>query len=188
MKQLTETKHLTAAELEVGLPEIQKSPKNHGELKLLCRRPQANEREVLQEGTLDVTEGLIGDNWKTRGSTLSEDGGPHPEMQLNIMNARAIALIAQEKNRWQLAGDQLFLDLDLSADNLPPGTQLQVGSAIIEVTAMPHLGCKKFVARFGLDAMKFVNSEIGKQMHLRGINAKVMKSGRIRVGDRAVKC
>jgi MOSC domain-containing protein YiiM len=108
-------------------------------------------------------------------------------MQLNIMNARVIALVAQERARWQLAGDQLFIDMDLSAENLPPGTRLALGSAVIEVTDQPHNGCKKFVARFGLDAMKFVNSDLGKQLHLRGINAKVVRGGIIRVGDSAKK-
>lgn len=104
-------------------------------------------------------------------------------MQLNIMNSRVIALVAQDKNRWQLAGDQLFIDIDLSAENLPPGTQLAFGSAVIEVTNQPHNGCKKFVAPFGLDTMKFVNSPVGKQLCLRGINAKVVQPGVIRVGD-----
>ncbi len=137
----------------------------------------------MEEGTLDLTEGLIGDNWRTRGSSRTNNGFGHPEMQLNIMNARAIALIAQERERWKLAGDQLFVDFDLSDENLPPQTRLKIGSAIIEVTAIPHNGCKKFVSRFGLDAMKFVNSPIGKQLHLRGINAKVIKPGKIRTGD-----
>jgi MOSC domain-containing protein YiiM len=104
-------------------------------------------------------------------------------MQLNIMNSRAIALVAQDKDRWQLAGDQLFVDLDLSDANLPPGSRLVLGGAVIEVTDPPHTGCKKFTARFGLDAMKFVNSPVGTQLHLRGINAKVVQPGVIRVGD-----
>jgi MOSC domain-containing protein YiiM len=104
-------------------------------------------------------------------------------MQLNIMNSRVIALLAQDKDRWPLAGDQLFIDMDLSAENLPPGTRLALGSAMIEVTDQPHTGCKKFMERFGLDAMKFVNSPVGKQLHLRGINAKVVQPGLIQVGD-----
>lgn len=171
------------AQLEAGLDEIRQSPKDNGVLELIVRRPKVNEREVLEEGDLDLTEGLIGDNWRTRGSSRTKNGFGHPEMQLNIMNSRTIALIAQERERWKLAGDQLYVDLDLSDENLPPQTRLKIGSAIIEVTAIPHTGCKKFVSRFGLDAMKFVNSEVGKQLHLRGINAKVVEVGTIRVGD-----
>jgi len=174
-------------ELEAGLDEIRQSPKDEGRLELIVRRPQTDEREVLEEGELDLVEGLVGDNWRTRGSSRTADGSSHPDMQLNIMNSRVIALVAQARDRWQLAGDQLFIDMDLSAANLPPGTQLALGSAVIEVTDQPHTGCGKFVARFGPDAMKFVNSPVGNQFHLRGINAKVVQPGVIRVGDVAKK-
>ncbi|MEW6737302.1 MAG: MOSC domain-containing protein [Acidobacteriota bacterium] len=180
---MVEVKHLTMEELEAGLTEIRQSPKDQGMLKLIVRRPKIDQREILEEGELDLMEGLVGDSWRTRGSSRTSDGSSHPDMQLNIMNSRVIALVAQDKDRWQLAGDQLFIDLDLSAENLPPGSQLALGSAVIEVTDQPHTGCKKFVARFGLDAMKFVNSPVGKQLHLRGINAKVVQPGKIRVGD-----
>lgn len=176
-------KHLTREELEAGLDEIRRSPKDEGRLELIVRRPASNEREVLPEGVLHLSEGLVGDSWSTRGSSRTEDGSSHPEMQLNIMNSRVIALVAQDRERWPLAGDQLFIDIDLSADNLPAGTRLALGSAVIEVTAQPHNGCKKFVARFGLEAMKFVNSPVGKQLHLRGINARVVQAGVIRVGQ-----
>lgn len=175
-------KHLTMEELEAGLDEIRQSPKDEGILELIVRRPQTDGREVLEEGELNPSEGLVGDSWRKRGSSRTTDGSSHPDMQLNIMNARAIALMARHKNRWSLAGDQLFIDMDLSAENLPAGTRLALGSAIIEVTAQPHTGCKKFVARFGLDAMKFVNSPVGKQLRLRGINARVIQPGVIRVG------
>lgn len=120
-------------------------------------------------------------------SSRTTDGSPHPEMQINIMNARVTALVAQDKSRWHLAGDQLYLDMDLSDENLPAGTQLAIGSAVIEVTPPPHAGCKKFVARFGLYAMKFVNSAVGRELHLRGVSAKVVKAGVIRLGDVAKK-
>jgi hypothetical protein len=176
-------RHLNMAELEAGLDEIRRSPKNEGRLEMIVRRPAVDQREVLHEGKLDLADGLLGDSWKTRGSSRTADGAAHPEMQLNLMNARVVALLAQDKERWQLAGDQLFVDLDLSEENLPPGSQLAIGEAVIEVTAQPHTGCQKFVSRFGLDAMKFVNSPLGKQLHLRGINAKVVQPGVIRAGD-----
>jgi hypothetical protein len=176
-------KHLTMTELEAGLEAIRQSPKDGGVLELIVRRPQVGAREVLDEGQLDVAQGLLGDNWRTRSSSRTADGSAHPDMQLNIMNARMIALVAQEKARWPLAGDQLFIDLDLSADNVPPGTLLALGSAVIAVTVQPHTGCKKFAARFGLEALQFVSTTLGKQLNLRGINARVVHPGVIRVGD-----
>jgi MOSC domain-containing protein YiiM len=180
-------KHLKLEELEAGLDEIRQSPKDTGVLELIVRRPQVEERAVLEKGELDLVEGLVGDNWRTRGSSRTADGSSHPDMQLTLMNARSITLMAQEKNRWQLAGDQLYIDMDLSSNNMPPGTQLVLGSAVVEVTNQPHNGCKKFAARFGADALKFVNSSVGTTLHLRGIYAKVVQSGMIRVGDVARK-
>ena len=171
--------HLTKEQLEAGLDIIFQSPKKEGALALIVRRPVSEQREVLATATLDIIEGLVGDNWRARGCSATDDGSAHPDMQLNIMNARVINLVAQTKERWPLAGDQLYVDLDLSDENLPPGTRLAIGDAIIEVTAEPHTGCKKFVARFGLEAMKFVNSGLGKKINFRGINAKVIQSGQI---------
>ena len=176
-------KHLTMEELEAGLDAIREAPKDEGVLRLIVRRPQIEEREVLQEGELHPAEGLVGDSWLTRGSSSTADGSANPDMQLNIMNARVIALVARDRDRWQLAGDQLFIDMDLGVENLPAGTQLAIGSAVIEVTPPPHTGCKKFVSRFGLDAMKFVNSAVGRELHLRGINARVIQPGVIRIGQ-----
>jgi MOSC domain-containing protein YiiM len=176
-------KQLAIAELEAGLGEIRNSPKDNGVLEMIVRRPVEGEREVLQEGELDLTEGLVGDNWRVRGSRHTPDGSAHPDCQVNLMNSRVIALIAGERPRWALAGDQLLVDLDMSAENLPSGTRLALGSAVIEVTPEPHTGCKKFLARFGVDAVKFVNSSLGKKLQLRGINAKVVRPGVIRVGD-----
>lgn len=184
---MTEVKFLTKEELEAGLPVIRQAPKNEGELTLIVRRPAVDARELLTEAELDLVVGLIGDTWKNRSSSRTEDGSPHPDMQLNIINTRAIALISPDEARRPLAGDQLFLDLDLSKENLPAGTRLALGTAVIEVTAQPHTGCKKFVERFGVEAMKFVNSPVGRELCLRGINARVVQPGVIRVGDRAKK-
>lgn len=180
-------RHLSMPELEAGLDHIRNSPKDDGTLELIVRRPQTEHREVLDEAELDTEKGLIGDNWIFRKSTRTSDGSPHPDTQINIMNVRAVALVAQERERWPLAGDQLYLDLDLSKSNLPVGSRISLGTAILEVTPPPHTGCQKFVVRFGLDAMKFVNSEIGRELGLRGINAKVVQSGIIRIGQTAKK-
>ena len=175
-------KQLSMEELEAGLDEIRRSPKENGVLMLIVRRPRARERQVLDERTLDLVQGLVGDSWSTRPSSRTPDGSPHPDMQLNIINARVAALVAQHPDRWALAGDQLYIDMDLSAENLPAGTRLALGSAIVEVTAEPHTGCAQFVSRFGVDAMKFVNSPVGRELHLRGINARVVQPGVVQVG------
>jgi hypothetical protein len=181
---MTQTiKQLSWAELEAGLDHIRESPADEGRLQLIVRRPRIGEREILETGELDIVEGLVGDTWQMRKSLRTTDGSAHPDMQLNIMNARAAALVAQDPNRWALAGDQLFLDLDLRPENLPAGTRLAIGSAVIEITDQPHTGCAKFVERFGVDAMKFVNSTVGRQLNLRGVNAKVVKAGTIHAGD-----
>ena len=156
-------------------------------LELIVRRPAVDDREILETAELHLDEGLVGDSWQRRRSKTTTDGSPNPLMQLNIMNSRVTALVAQDKDRWQLAGDQLYLDMDLSEKNVPAGTRLSLGSAIIEVTPPPHLGCQKFVARFGMDAMKFVNSPVGRELHLRGVNARVIQGGVIRLGDVARK-
>ena len=177
---MTKVRHLTTEEIEKNLDRVIESPKDDGTLDLIVRRPLENEREILETGELDTEKGLIGDDWFA-------DDDREPEAQIAIMNSRIIALLAQSDERWKLAGDQLFIDLNLTDENLPHGTRLAIGSAVIEVTRQPHNGCKKFVERFGLDAMKFVNSPVGKQYHLRGIYAKVVQSGTIRRGDTVQK-
>ena len=179
--------HLTTEQIEQGLDFVLQSPKDNAVIKLIVRRPKIGEREVLEKGEIDLEVGLVGDCWKTRGSSRTTDGFGHPDMQLNLMNTRIIDLIAQDKERWKLAGDQFFVDLDLSEENIPPGTRLSIGTATIERTEIPHLGCKKFIDRFGKDAMRFVNSDMGKSLNLRGINAKVIKPGTVKRGDVIVK-
>ena len=163
--------HMTLSQLEAGLNELRNSPQDAGILKLIVRRPNVGVREVLESAELHLADGLVGDNWKTRGNSQTSDGASDPEKQLNIMNSRAIALVAQHPDRWPLAGDQLYIDLNLGPANLPPGTHLQIGSAVIQVTSPPHTGCSKFMARFGRDATLFVNSPGGRELNLRGINA-----------------
>ncbi len=171
----------TTNELISGLEHIRQSPKDGGVLKLIVRRPQVDQREVVESAGLDLKTGLVGDNWKERGAAPSVD------RQLTLMNIRVIALLSPEEDRWPLAGDQLYLDLDLSAENLPAGSRLALGEAVIEVTAPPHTGCSKFSERFGPEAVQFVNSPVGKELHLRGVNARVVQAGAIRVGDKVRK-
>jgi len=171
---------LSTSELEAGIDGIKLSPKDSGVVEKIVCRPAVGERRELDAAQLDIQMGLIGDNWAKR---VFGKFHPNPDMQLNLMNARAIALIARSPERWQLAGDQFYVNLDLSPDNLPPGTQLLIGAAIIEVTAEPHLGCSKFIARFGRDAALFVNSDAGKALNMRGINARVIQSGKVELGS-----
>ena len=179
--------HLTQAELEAGLAGIRLAPKDAGTLDLIVRRPHVGERDVIAAGTLDLAVGLVGDTWHMRPSSRTPDHSPHPDMQINVMSSRVIALMAGDRARWPLAGDQLYIDLDLSADNLPPGTGLAIGGAVIEVTAQPHTGCAKFLSRFGVDATNLVNSPLGRTLNLRGINARVTVPGWIRAGDLVTK-
>lgn len=170
--------HLDLPALEAGLDNVRAAPRDRGTVELVVRRPAEDAREELAEATLDPAVGLVGD----RGNGIVD-----AERQLTVMSTRAVALVAQTRDRWSLAGDQLYVDLDLSDGNLPPGTRLEIGSAVVEVTAAPHRGCKKFAARYGLDALRFVNSEVGYALHLRGLNARVVRGGTVRPGDHVVK-
>lgn len=176
-------RHLSTQELEAGLDDVRQAPKDAGALLLVVRRPATGERETLAEGRLDAADGLVGDNWRARGSAAMPDGSADPECQITIMNSRVADIVAQDRARWHLAGDQLYVDMDISRENLPPGTQLAIGDAVLEVSAKPHTGCGKFVHRFGADAMKFVNSAVGRELCLRGINTWVIRPGTVRPGD-----
>lgn len=175
------TVYATPAELEAGLEHLRATPRGEGVVELIVRRPAVDEREVVEEAELDLEDGLVGDSWKARGRS---GGRPsNTNAQVTVMNARATALVAGDRERWPLAGDQLYVDLDLSGEHLPPGTQLEVGTALLEVTEDPHTGCKKFSARFGLEALMFVNSPDGRALNLRGINTRIVRPGTVRVGD-----
>jgi hypothetical protein len=175
--------HATEEELAAGMASIRESPKDGSVVRLVVRRPAVDAREVLDVGHLNPVDGLVGDTWRTRGSSRTEDGAAHPDMQLNVMNSRVVELLAGGRERWPLAGDQLYVDLDLSAANVPPGTHLALGTAVIVVTDQPHTGCKKFAARFGVAAAKLVASPEGRSLNLRGINARVVRAGAVRAGD-----
>ena len=175
--------HLSTAALEAGLGHVRDSPSDGGTVELIVCRPAVDQRAVLAEGWLGVDAGLTGDTWRARGSTRTSDGSALLDQQLTVMNSRAALLVAQDPDRRMLAGDQLYVDLDIGVANLPPGTRLAMGSAVIEVTAEPHLGCAKFSARFGKEAWRFVNSRAGRALRLRGLNARVVVSGTVRTHD-----
>jgi MOSC domain-containing protein YiiM len=172
--------------LETGLDAVRAAPADAGRVELIVRRPEVDARELIEEATLDPEDGLVGDNWHVKPSLKT--GAPNPDAQLTVMNARVTALVAgEDRERWALAGDQLYVDLDLSYRNLPPGTRLRVGEAVIEVTEEPHRGCGKFSSRFGVEALKFVNSAVGRELNMRGINTRIVTGGVVRTGDPVVK-
>jgi MOSC domain-containing protein YiiM len=172
--------HATLDDLLAGLDVVRSSPSDRGSVELIVRRPAEGEREVLDHAHLDTEAGLVGDRWHLGAS-------PNNDAQLTLMNARAADLFAKSRDRWPLAGDQLFVDLDLGVVNLPAGTRLRVGDAVLEVSAVPHTGCAKFRARFGSDALKLVNKSPGRELRLRGMNARVVRPGTVRVGDAIVR-
>jgi len=179
--------HLSRQRLESGLGKIRESPADRGRVILVVRRPAVGVRELADEAMPGTVTGLAGDNWLTRGSSSRTDGSADPERQVTVMNARAAELVAGGTDRMPLAGDQIYVDLDLSVGNLPAGSLLTVGQAVLQVSDAPHLGCAKFVERFGAEAMRFVNSRLGRQLRLRGMNAQVVQPGLVRPGDVVIR-
>jgi hypothetical protein len=184
---LTMDLHLTMTDIQTGLAELGASPLDKGTLEMIVCRPNIGERVVLDRAELDLTHGLVGDNWQARGSKATEDGSAHPEAQITLMNSRIIQLVAQDRSRWPLAGDQLFVDLDLSTANLQAGQWLAIGTAVLEITGMLHAGCDKFTERYGHDAIRFINSAEGREQRRRGIYARVIQPGTIQSGDTVSK-
>lgn len=176
-------RHLSCAELEAGLEHVRRSPRDAGIVEMIVRRPAVDIREVVVSAELDTEHGLVGDTWFERTRKRAAKGKDVAQSQITVMNSRFADLIAVSTDRWSLAGDQIFADLDLSEENLPAGTRLGLGEAVIEVSEVPHTGCTKFSARFGDDAWKFVNSEVGLSLRLRGINAWVVEPGVVSTGD-----
>jgi hypothetical protein len=162
---------------------VAEAPRDEGVVELIVRRPDRDVREVVGEARLDPVEGLVGDGWLARGSKSTPDGSADPLSQLTIMNTRVLAAAEPDRSRWPLAGDQLYADFDLSEAGLPPGTRLRVGEALVEVTERPHTGCAKFASRYGLDALRWISTPVGRSLRMRGMYVRVVEGGAIRVGD-----
>ncbi len=175
--------HRSAEALAADLDHVRDAPRDDGRLDLIVTRPEIDLRETWDAATVDRRLGVVGDTWSERGSRRTSDGGPNPEAQVTVMNARAAQLVAGSRERWELAGDQLYVDLDVSVTNLPTGTRLVIGEAELEVTDAPHTGCAKFSERFGVDALRATATPEGRELRLRGINTRVVRDGEITVGD-----
>lgn len=172
--------HRSTDELEARLGDILAAPSDNGPVEMIVRRPAENRRETIETGRLDTAEGLAGDDWSKRGES-------HKSTQLTLMSSRVVDAVAGSRDRWPLAGDQLYVDMDLSNGNLPAGTRLGIGDAVVEVSSMPHTGCAKFAGRYGPVALRFVNVGEGRQRRFRGMYAFVVQSGEFRVGDKVRK-
>ncbi len=179
--------HLTRAELQAGLPHILGSPEDDGVLEAIVIRPGPGLRQELQSCEISLAGGTHGDHWAKGCWMSTDDGKPHPDVQICIMNARCIAHVAQQRERWALVGDNLFIDLDIRPENLPPGQRLRIGTAVIEITDTLHTGCASFAKHYGQSAVVFVNARKGRSLRLRGVYARVVEDGRVTAGDRVVK-
>jgi MOSC domain-containing protein YiiM len=168
---------------EQHLARIGEDSTDGGRLELIVRRPAVDEREVLTEAMLDEADGLVGDGWAARGSRSTPDGSADPDAQLTVMSTRVLEAIEPDRRRWPLAGDQLYVDFDLSLETLPAGSRLAIGTAVIEVSETPHTGCAKFSARFGSEALRWINSPVGRAHRMRGLNARIVEGGMVRTGD-----
>lgn len=178
--------HRSPEQLRAGVEHVRQAPRDSGALELVVVRPAPGERVVLDEAVVDPAVGIQGDSWDQRGSSRTPDGGPNPEAQVTVMSSRAVDLVAGSRDRWALAGDQLYADLDVSVENLPTGTRLVIGDAVLEVTAAPHTGCAQFKERFGVEALRLTATPDGRELRLRGINTRVVSGGTIRPGDTVV--
>lgn len=179
--------HISREALTQGLPYIQDAPRDGGELKCIVIRPELGIRQEIEKGVLSVSGGLSGDRWVRDSWRVTETGAPHPDVQICVMNARCLELVAGSRDRWAAAGNNLVIDMDLGLSNLPPGSRLAIGTAEIEITAEPHFACGSFIERYGREAGIFFNTGTGRAECLRGRYAKVVADGEIAVGDRARK-
>lgn len=176
--------HRTTEELEGRLDEILAAPKDAGPIEMVVRRPRENQREVIESADLTTDGGLVGDSWIDR---VDQNGEPYFPAQLTLMNARVADAVAVTRDRWPLAGDQIYVDLDISQENLPPGSRIRVGDAVVEISEVPHTGCDKFAGRFGKEALRFANVGVGRDHRFRGVNAFVIENGTVNVGDKVTK-
>lgn len=174
--------HRSADELEAYLGRILDAPHDEGRIEMIVRRPERDQREVIDSAELSTDLGLTGDDWSQRVNSRE-----NRDAQLTLMNSRVAEAVAVSRDRWPLAGDQIYVDMNLSLENLPPGSRIRVGEAIVEISAEPHTGCSKFASRFGKAALRFANVGVGRDNRFRGVNAFIVEDGDVRVGDTVTK-
>jgi len=170
-------------DLDRHLADVRGAPADDGIVALIVLRPDRDQREPVGQAVLDPALGVVGDNWVARGSRSMPGGVADPEAQVTIMSTRVLAAIEPDATRWPLAGDQIYVDADLSVESLPAGTRIAIGAALLEISEKPHTGCAKFSERFGSDALRWINSPVGRELRMRGVNARVVQGGTVRVGD-----
>jgi hypothetical protein len=172
--------HVPRESLDPHLSALRALGTEEGTLELIVVRPTEGERELAETAELTIEEGLVGDRWQPR---FDENGAPMRETQLTIASTRLLELIA-EPDRWPLSGDNLLVDMGLDMESLPVGSRLAIGdTVVVQISEVPHTGCAKFSARFGSDALRFINSPEGRELRLRGVNAHVIVPGTIATGD-----
>jgi len=167
-------RHLDREALDRGFAALPAPPRDRGTLGLIVARGEDHRRETPKRVRLTAEQGVPGDRW------LAHDG--RPESQLAVMRIDVARLLANGQDL-ALFGDNLLVDLDLSTSNLPPGTRLRLGGALLEVTPEPHTGCSLFRRRFGGDALRLTADKALRDQHLRGIYLRVVEPGEVSVGD-----
>lgn len=184
---LEEKLHRTREELASALPYVAASPKDGGSVALIVVRPDHGRRETPDRVRISAQDGVEGDHWSKGCWLETDDGAPHPDVQINLMCTRAAEVIAGDPALWPAAGNNFFVDIDLSPDNLPAGTRLALGTAEIEITDQPNKGCQVFIDHYGRDACIFVNTGPGWSLRMRGLYARVVQNGDVRLDDRIRK-
>ncbi len=179
--------HTTSDELNDKMDWLLDSPKDGGVVRGIVVRPATDEREELQEARLSPEGGVEGDRWASTAQRKLKDGRLNPDVQVTLTNARLIELLAKERSRWSLSGDQIYVDMDLSMENLQPGQRLAIGSTVLEISEVPHRGCSKYRSRFGQAGFDLVDSARGRELRFRGVYAQIVKEGTVGVGDQIHK-
>jgi MOSC domain-containing protein YiiM len=165
----------TIDELEERWAAAEPAPRGSGSVRLICVRRGGGVHECPDRVEVTLERGVEGDRW-------IDGENPVRDAQVTLMNVRVVELIRRDGQPLDTPGDNFLVDLDLAEEALPPGTPLRLGEAVLEATALPHTGCKKFRERFGLDALKWVNDH--RDRRLRGMNCRVLEAGWVAVGDR----